>query len=677
MGQTQKGIKYPSDPTEEADLLKDLKDMADSIDVVLVTLDGHAVGTLELSLNSSTYEIELKVKDLNATLLATETLDIGLSEMVVDGVFNSNAKKIVLTQKDNSTIEIDISEIIDNLANKLDRSLKGAANGVAELDANGRVPTSQLPSFVDDVIEGYYYNSKFYKESTHTTEIDGEAGKIYLDLSTEKVYRWSGSVYVVISETIAIGETSSTAFRGDHGKIAYDHAMDPNKVSSAKTKKLYKVGVTAEGHISGVEEVPITETIDENSTDSQLPTAGAVYRALSNLAENIDNDIIDLDTRIDLIEGRVDISTLTWAEIQAIVKAGKARKYFNIGDQLITTWTDTETDTEYEVPLDVVSFEDVIVLDENQQEKTVPGMILQWHYCSPFNMVFDSREAFYVAPEAMAAGTYYFTFGTSPGKDAAGTSFQFTLTQAIPAGTQLYFESNPHDYFMEGKNVLVYTVPGSDTVSETAVMTAGTNGTFLGEITGSIKYSTSGVNNINRIIYGYNRYNQSVIRQYLNSNQNDWWSPQNPFDRLASNRDKHGFLTGVESDLLAVISPVKVSTLLNTTTDTEIGTIEHNFDKFFLPSLEQCYCVPFAQGEGSYWEYWKQKSGTQNPNSRGSTNANLITYAVNAHTSAQVVRLRSASRSTTSYAYYIHVSGNVSNYSAYNAYRFAPACVIC
>jgi hypothetical protein len=101
---------------------------------------------------------------------------------------------------------------------------KGANNGVAELDSNGKVPSAQLPSFVDDVIEGYYYNSKFYKESTHTTEITGESGKIYVDLSTNKTYRWGGSSYVVISETLALGETSTTAYRGDRGKTAYDHS---------------------------------------------------------------------------------------------------------------------------------------------------------------------------------------------------------------------------------------------------------------------------------------------------------------------------------------------------------------------------------------------------------------------------------------------------------------------
>lgn len=93
----------------------------------------------------------------------------------------------------------------------------GKANGVATLDANGLVTSTQLPSYVDDVIEGYLYNGKFYKESAHTTAIAGEGGKIYVDLSTEVTYRWSGSKFVEISKSLAVGTTSGTAYDGAQG----------------------------------------------------------------------------------------------------------------------------------------------------------------------------------------------------------------------------------------------------------------------------------------------------------------------------------------------------------------------------------------------------------------------------------------------------------------------------
>lgn len=99
----------------------------------------------------------------------------------------------------------------------LKASLKGAKNGLATLDANGQVPAAQLPSYVDDVIEGYYYNSAFYKEAAHTNKITGESGKIYVDLSTEVTYRWSGSKFVEISKSLAVGTTSGTAYDGAKG----------------------------------------------------------------------------------------------------------------------------------------------------------------------------------------------------------------------------------------------------------------------------------------------------------------------------------------------------------------------------------------------------------------------------------------------------------------------------
>ena len=154
----------------------------------------------------------------------------------------------------------------------------GAANGVAELDASGKVPSSQLPSFVDDVIEGYLnaIDGKFYRDSTYTTEIPGEAGKIYVTLDTNVTYRWSGSVFTEISASLTLGETSSTAYRGDRGKTAYDHANDASRLTSAQTSGLYKVAVTAEGHIASV-----TAVTKSDITALDIPGQDTTYDAMS------------------------------------------------------------------------------------------------------------------------------------------------------------------------------------------------------------------------------------------------------------------------------------------------------------------------------------------------------------------------------------------------------------
>lgn len=98
----------------------------------------------------------------------------------------------------------------------LTTDLKGANNGLAELDGSGKVPSSQLPSYVDDVEE--YANLAAFP-------VTGESEKIYVALDTNLTYRWGGSTYVEISPSLALGETSASAYRGDRGKIAYDHSL--------------------------------------------------------------------------------------------------------------------------------------------------------------------------------------------------------------------------------------------------------------------------------------------------------------------------------------------------------------------------------------------------------------------------------------------------------------------
>lgn len=82
--------------------------------------------------------------------------------------------------------------------NTVSHDEKGAASGVATLDSYGKVPQSQLPSYVDDVVEGYFYNNAFYSDAGHTELITAESGKIYVDIPSKISYRYSGTAYVVI-----------------------------------------------------------------------------------------------------------------------------------------------------------------------------------------------------------------------------------------------------------------------------------------------------------------------------------------------------------------------------------------------------------------------------------------------------------------------------------------------
>lgn len=114
----------------------------------------------------------------------------------------------------------------NDLASDVQASL-GKADTAVQLE-NGEIPSRYLPSYVDDVINGYYKTAdgKFYEEDTYTTEITPEGGKIYVDLSTDKTYRWSGSAYVQIKGDLVIGTTTGTAA---DGKVVNDHITDTTK----------------------------------------------------------------------------------------------------------------------------------------------------------------------------------------------------------------------------------------------------------------------------------------------------------------------------------------------------------------------------------------------------------------------------------------------------------------
>ena len=110
----------------------------------------------------------------------------------------------------------------------------GTADGIATLDSSGKVPSSQLPSYVDDVLE---YANKASFPST------GESGKIYIDKETNLTYRWGGTTYVEISQSLALGETSSTAYAGDKGKKNAEDiaALQTGKADKATTLSGYGI----------------------------------------------------------------------------------------------------------------------------------------------------------------------------------------------------------------------------------------------------------------------------------------------------------------------------------------------------------------------------------------------------------------------------------------------------
>ncbi|MCC2864925.1 hypothetical protein LK494_03190 [Anaerovorax odorimutans] len=149
---------------------------------------------------------------------------------------------------------------------------QAALNKKADLDINGKVLSSQLPSYVDDVLE---YSAKSVFPST------GETGKIYVDVTTNLTYRWSGSAYVEISPSLALGETSSTAYRGDRGKIAYEHSSNKSN-PHAVTKE--QVGL---GNVPNVTTDNQTPTFTEASADADIASGESLSTILGKLLKSI------------------------------------------------------------------------------------------------------------------------------------------------------------------------------------------------------------------------------------------------------------------------------------------------------------------------------------------------------------------------------------------------------
>ena len=393
-------------------------------------------------------------------------------------------------------------------------------------------------------------------------------------------------------------------------------------------------------------------------------------------------NISDLNATVSAIERIIGQDDLNYNQISTIVTSGQAEAYFSIGDQIMVKWNDGTN--EYELPWDIVHFGNV----ELENGETVPGMYIQSHYAMQA-VQFDASEAIYVASSTLPAGTYNFTIGSTWGQCVAGKVYQFTTTVDIPVGGQVivgrnndFWAWNATDVAPSSWRVHTFASNAATTPLESNLaLSEGSGGTALGSLALTQKYSSSGINNLQRAGMGYNRWSQSANRQYYNSAAavGAWWSPQNPFDRAPQQLSTvRGFMAGFDEAFLNIIKPIKVVTALNTVSDTDIGQTETTYDTFFFAALEQEYILPQKEGEGVYWEYWKQRFGLNSPRAQSSVEPKHIRYAYDNNTSAQNCRLRSANSGTSYLTWYISNGGGAYSYAnSASAYRGCPACVIC
>ena len=175
---------------------------------------------------------------------ADQALDTKLTQAIKDEAdsraeYDNNLMGTINTEiQDRKDADTELENKLQTNINKLEKkhddfvATKGQANGLASLDGNGLVPSSQLPSYVDDVIEGYatyeisetgkLSNIKLYSDPDHANPITGESGKIYLNITPDEPpyqFRWSGTQFVDSNtSSLILGEVTGTAYDGGKGR---------------------------------------------------------------------------------------------------------------------------------------------------------------------------------------------------------------------------------------------------------------------------------------------------------------------------------------------------------------------------------------------------------------------------------------------------------------------------
>lgn len=364
------------------------------------------------------------------------------------------------------------------------------------------------------------------------------------------------------------------------------------------------------------------------------------------------------------------VEEMDYNGIKAVVAAGNAPAVFPVGTQLVNTYTGKDGKV-YDCPWDVVKTDDIA---EGETGTTAPAMVLQMHYASLEDIQFSAYQAFFVVPEAgLVAGTYNVKMGLDWGTNVKnGTVYQFTLTKNAPAGARLTGFYNAPDTAPTSWKVYVYKDQNKSELLETCNVSAGSAGTNLGTF---LAKPNGNLNGLHPVVYGDSRWHKSAYRQYLNSDAaaGGWWTPQDEWDMKPNQADTvPGFLAGFSDDFKAALTRVKVVTYGNTVTDD--GSAVVTYDKIFLPSLQEIYCSPQVSGEGTYWPYWKERTGAKTPQALWQTYPLRITRDLAQRTVGRIVRLRSANRGGGNGAFIVNSSGSVYDWGAINAIRCAPAC---
>lgn len=308
---------------------------------------GNHVPTVEAEASNLRF---LRNDNTWAAVQSASTSQAGVVQLVSDYATNDNTKAASAGAL-YSLAEV-VSGITGDLSDYVLKSQLGVPTttveqvttvGVATLGTDGKVPSSQLPSFVDDVVDAYYHETevedpdthvvstvgKMYSDAEFQNEITPESGKIYIDLPTNLTYRWSGTVYVKIASSLALGTTENTAFRGDYGNAAYQHSLaDHARTDATKTEASEQNGYIK---INGTETLVYTHPTGATATNPHGTTAADV--GLGNVenksSETIRSEITSSNVTTALGYTPQNAATLATAAQNGVMSSAYAAKLDN------------------------------------------------------------------------------------------------------------------------------------------------------------------------------------------------------------------------------------------------------------------------------------------------------------------------------------------------------------
>lgn len=200
---------------------KDTKNSPNGLRISLIPMEANEVSIKPID--------EIKSQDVQGAL---EELNKRSNSKNIDSVTGIDEGMVDNTDEYNPVILHDPSKTdksaFETKTAQQDTEISNLKSNKADL-VDGKVPSSQLPSYVDDVLEYPTYSQ---------LPAVGEDGKIYVTLDTNLTYRWGGTEYIEISPSLALGETANTAYRGDRGKTAYDHSQKTGNPHGTKLSEV-------------------------------------------------------------------------------------------------------------------------------------------------------------------------------------------------------------------------------------------------------------------------------------------------------------------------------------------------------------------------------------------------------------------------------------------------------